>query len=229
MNHRKPRTGTVTKTAAGLSLAATVGLSMAVGTTSAGASPSSPGLSHSAAIAVDMAHSHADRIRVNQFDESFRIHEYGPSVVVAAHNRATAESVGCLIDDPCRSIALSYQIVTTAGRNARLINASNLSRAVNEHCPACQTFSAAYQFVVATPRAFSLSGDSRSKLDAIRRQVDALRASGLTIPEITRQADELAREVKAILDREVARAPRGDGSDPLADFAPIVTMHRHVR
>jgi len=228
MNHRKPRTRNVTKTAVGLSIAATAGLAMTASTTPAGASSSSRS-SHPVAIAVDMAHSHANRMHVNQFDESFKIHEYGPTVAVAAQNRAIAESTGCTLDDPCRSIALSYQIVTTAGRNARLINASNISRAVNEHCAACQTFSAAYQFIVATPRAFTLSRASRSELDSINRRADALKGPGLTISQITQRADELAREVKVILDREAARAPRGDGGDPLADFAPTVTMRRHVR
>ncbi|GAA3777476.1 hypothetical protein ACFQ0G_52560 [Streptomyces chiangmaiensis] len=224
MNHRKPRNRRVTRTAVGLGVAATATVAVTTATTPAGASSFG-----GAAIAVDMAHSRADRTRVNQFDESFTIHEYGPSVAVAAYNRAVAESVGCSLDDPCRSIALSYQVVTTAGRNARLINATNLSRAVNQHCPACQTFSAAYQFVVATPRAFSLGRSARSELDALQGQVEALRTSRLPIGEITRRADDLARRIKAVLDTEMARAPRATGGDPLADFAPHVTMHRHVR
>jgi hypothetical protein len=227
MNHRKPRDRHVTKTAVGLSIAATASVALTSGVNPAGASPSR--LSHDVAIAVDMAHSHANRINVNQFDESFKIHAYGPSVAVSAYNRAVAESAGCSLDNPCRSIALSYQIVTTAGRNARLINATNISRAVNEHCPACQTYSAAYQFIVATPRAFTLSSTALSELGVINRQVDALKASRLSISQITQQADDLARRIKTILAREAARAPRSNGSDPLADFAPTVTMYRHVR
>jgi hypothetical protein len=226
MNHRKPRTRPHARAAAGLGIAATAGLAL----TAAGPAAAGPGtLRPGVAIAVDMAYAHADRTHVNQFDESFTIHEYGPSVAVTANNRATAESAGCTLDNPCRSVALSYQIVTTAGRNARLINATNLSRAVNAHCPACQTYSAAYQFVVATPRGFSLSRQARSRLTAIDREVDALKTSRLPLSQITRQADELARQVKAILDGEAARAPRATGTDPLADFAPTVTMHRHVR
>ncbi|MGW4821672.1 hypothetical protein ACWEP4_22480 [Streptomyces sp. NPDC004227] len=229
MNHRKPRPKTSSKAAIGLGIAATAGLAVTVSTTSAGASPGSSRFSQSVAIAVDMAQSHANRAHRNQFDESFKIHEYGPSVAVTANNRATAVSSGCSIDAPCRSIALSYQIVTTAGRNARLINASNISRGINEHCPACETFSGAYQFIVATPRGFSLSRDGRNELDSINHQVEALKASRLPISQVTQQADELARRVKTILDREAARAPRGGSSDSLADFAPTVTMHRYVR
>lgn len=229
MHHRKPRTAKPAKTAVGLSIAVTAGLAMTAGTTPAGAAPGRPGISRDIAIAVDLAHSHADRTHVNQFDESFEVHEYGPSVAVTANNRATAVSAGCSIEAPCRSVALSYQIVTTAGQNARLVNATNISRAVNEHCPACQTFSAAYQFVVATPRRFSLSREARGELARINRQVDALRASRLPISQIAHHADELAQQVKAVLDREAARSPHGGAGDPLADFAPTVTMHRHVR
>ncbi|MFD8389166.1 hypothetical protein ACFV2N_08140 [Streptomyces sp. NPDC059680] len=230
MHHRKPRTPRATKAAVRLGVAVTAGLAMTAVTTAARATPGRSGISHDVAIAVDAALSHADRTHVNQFDQSFVIHEYGPSVAVTANNRATAVSAGCSLDAPCRSVALSYQIVTTAGRNARLINATNISRSVNEHCPACRTVSAAYQFVVATPRQFSLSRQARSELSSINRQVDALRASRLPIDQITRQADEFARQVKAVLDREAARAPRtSGGNDPLADFMPTVTMHRYVR
>jgi len=229
VNHRKPRTKTTSKAAIGFGIAATAGLAMTASTTPAGASPGTSRMFPNVAVAVDMAHSHADRAHVNQFDESFKIHEYGPSVAVAANNRATAESAGCSMDAPCRSVALSYQIVTTAGRNARLVNATNISRAVNEHCPACQTVSAAYQFIVATPRGFGLGREARGELESINRQVDALKASRLPISQITRRADELAQRVKTVLDREAARAPRGTGGDPLADFAPNVTMHRHVQ
>lgn len=227
MNHRKPRDRRSSRTAIGLSFVATAAATAAVaGTTSAGASPT---VSGGVAVAVDQAHSRADRTHVDSFRESFQVHEYGPSVAVTAYNRAVAESVACTLDDPCRSIALSYQIVTTAGRNARLINATNVSKAVNQHCPACETFSAAYQFVVATPRAFTLSRQARSELASLDRQVDALRASSLPIATLTARADDLAHRVKAVLDREAARAPRGNTGDPLTNFAPTVTLHRHVR
>ncbi|MET8410792.1 hypothetical protein ABZV34_22295 [Streptomyces sp. NPDC005195] len=226
MNHRKPRTSTVAKTAVSLGVAAGAGLAMTASTASA---TTGSGIFHDVATAVDLAHSRADRTHVSQFDETFRIHEYGPSIAVTANNRATAESVGCSPYAPCRSIALSFQIVTTSGRNARLINTTNISHAMNEHCARCETFAGSYQFVVATPRAFTLSGQARSELTRLNRRAAALQSSRLPIDRIRRSADEIAGEIKTILDREAARAPRGGGSDPLADFNPTVTMHRHVR
>ncbi|MEU7970386.1 hypothetical protein AB0D09_44275, partial [Streptomyces sp. NPDC049097] len=183
MNHRKPSSRRRSRSAVGLGLgvAASATLSLVAATGTAAAGPVAGRSSGGAAIAVDLAQSRADRTRVNQFDESFWIHEYGPSVAVTAYNRAVAQSVGCSVHAPCRSIALSFQIVTTAGSNARLINATNLSQAVNEHCPGCQTFSAAYQFVVATPRAFTLGSAARRELAAIEDQVEALKASRVPV------------------------------------------------
>ncbi|MFF8476102.1 hypothetical protein [Streptomyces sp. NPDC015414] len=229
MHHRKPRTPKSTTTAVRLSAAVTAGLALTTLTTTARATPHRTSTLPHAAIAVDTAYSHADRTHMNQSDQSFTIHEYGPTIAVTANNRATAISAGCSLNNPCRSIALSYQIVTTAGRNAHLINATNISRSVNEHCPACETISAAYQFVVATPQQFSLSRHARNELNNINRQVNTLRTSHLPINQITHQADELAQQVKTILDHETAHAPHtSNTNDPLTNFTPTVTLHRTI-
>ncbi|MFF4541948.1 hypothetical protein [Streptomyces aureus] len=226
MTHRKPRTSAMAKTAVRLGMIATAGMAVAATTTSAQASS---GGSHSfMSTAVDMADTHADRMHVNQFDESFKIHQFGPLVAVTANNRAMAQSAGCSVYAPCRSIALSYQIVTAAGRNARLVNATNISRSANDHCEGCQTFAGAYQFVVATPQEMTFSRSARSQLARIHREVTALRASNQSIPEVKKRADELAQEVKSVLDREAASAPHRSATGPLDSFRPTVTMHRHV-
>ncbi|MEW2315766.1 hypothetical protein [Streptomyces bauhiniae] len=223
MKHRKPSTSTVARAAVNIGVAAGAGLAMTTATASATTGPSG-----GAAIAVDLAHSRADRTHVHDFDETFRVHEYGPSVAVTADNRATAESVGCSPLSPCRSVALSFQIVTTSGRNARLVRATNIGRAANEHCPSCQTFAGAYQFVVATPRAFTLGAGARRELAALGRRAAELRSSTLPVSRVQARADAISREVKAVLDREAARAPRAGENDPGADFTPFVTMRRHV-
>ncbi|GAA5014667.1 hypothetical protein GCM10025734_62410 [Kitasatospora paranensis] len=104
----------------------------------------------------DHAATHASRVHPDQYDDSFTVHELGSVYSVGANNRATAVSAGCSTQHPCRSIALSFQIVTMAGDNVRL-NATNLGRAINEQCPGCQTLAGAYQFIVSTPQPFRLS------------------------------------------------------------------------
>ncbi|MGW1591857.1 hypothetical protein, partial [Streptomyces sp. NPDC002386] len=229
MHHRKPRTPKNTTTAVRLGAVVTAGLALTTATTTARATPNPTSTLPHAAIAVDTAYSHADRTHTNQTDQSFTIHEYGPTIAVTANNRATAISAGCTLNNPCRSIALSYQIITTSGPNARLINATNISRSVNEHCPTCETISAAYQFVVATPRQFHLSPQARNALNNINRKVNALKASRLPIDQITHQADELAHQVKTILDHETAHAPHtSNTNDPQTNFTPTVTLHRTI-
>jgi hypothetical protein len=189
----------------------------------AGAAPSS---SYVGTAAYDLARTHANRAHPDQFKDTFAIHQLG--AVVAAHvdNRAIAASAGCKPHDPCRSVALSFQIVTLAGSHVRLI-ASNIGRAVNYECPGCQTFAGAYQFIVSTPRPFTLSPDVKSKLDAIEGQLDDLRDSQNSIADIRERADSLADQVKAILNDAAAAAPRGPVVHPLDTFQPTVTMHSH--
>ncbi|MEU1710283.1 hypothetical protein ABZ478_33815 [Streptomyces sp. NPDC005706] len=229
MHHRKPRTPTTTKTAVRLGAAVTAGLAITAITTTAHATPTPTSTLPHAAITVDTAYSHADRTHMNQFQKTFAIHEYGPTIAVTANNRATAISTGCSINNPCRSIALSYQIVTTTGPNARLINATNLSKALNNHCPTCQTLSAAYQFIVATPRQLHLSHQARTELTDINHQIDALKTSHLPINQITHHADHLAHQIKTILDHEATQTPHTHNTtNPQTNFTPTVTLHRHI-
>ncbi|MFF2205108.1 hypothetical protein [Streptomyces sp. NPDC058145] len=229
MHHRKPSTPKTTTTAIRLSAAITAGLAMTTITTTARATPTRPNNTPHIAIAVDTAYSHADRTHMNQTDTTFTIHEYGPTTAVTANNRATAISAGCTPNNPCRSIALSYQIVTTAGHNAHLINATNLSRSLNNHCPTCQTLSAAYQFIIATPRQLTLSHQTRTQLSTINHQINTLKTSPLPIDQITHHADELAHQIKTILDHETTHAPHtSNTNDPQTNFTPTVTMHRHI-
>ncbi|MDX3236425.1 hypothetical protein PV392_12170 [Streptomyces sp. ME03-5709C] len=227
MTHRKPRTSTVGRKAVRLGMLTTAGL-VALATAAPAGAASGSRIPRSAGAAVDEAHTLANRAHPVQYDEEFSIHRFGPLVAAAAHNRAVAASVGCSLSRPCRSIALSYQIVTTSGVDLRRINATNISRAVNEHCAGCQTFAGAYQFIVSTPRPLTLSARDRNRLADIRRRVAELRRCGDPVAEIERRADALAAEVRDVLDRAAAAVPAGPGAGPLREFRPTVTMHRHV-
>jgi hypothetical protein len=190
------------------------------------AAPSSSYIGRAFGAAQDLARTHANRAHPDQFKDTFAIHQLGAVVGARVDNRAIAASAGCKPDDPCRSVALSFQIVTMAGSNVRL-SASNIGRAVNYECPGCQTLAVAYQFIVSTPRPFTLSDTAKGQLEAIEDQLDALRDSQEPIALIHKCADSLADEVKAILNREAAAAPRGPVVHPLDTFQPTVTMHSH--
>ncbi|MFJ4843982.1 MULTISPECIES: hypothetical protein [unclassified Streptomyces] len=229
MTHRKPRTGTFGRKAAGPVMLAAAGLAALATAAPAGAvaAPRS-GIPRDVAAAVDEAHTLANRAHRVQYDDSFAIHEYGPLVAAVAHNRAVAASAGCSLDRPCRSVALSFQIVTTSGVDIRRITATNISRAVNEHCAGCQTFAGAYQFIVATPRPLVLGRADRARLADVRRRLSALEHCDDPAGVVESRADALAAEVKAILGRAADAVPAARGVSPLSAFQPTVSMRRHV-
>lgn len=224
MTHRKPRPRTGSRSAVRWSMLATAGLTTLA---TAGTARASGGIPRDVGVVVDQARTTATRLHPDQFRESFTVHQLGALISATADNRAIATSVSCSPYDPCRSVALSFQIVTTAGANIRL-HASNTGKATNLHCPECETFAGAYQFIVSTPRPLKLSAGTQHQLTSIRRQLDALGRSGDSAADVRLRADALAAQVIALLKDAVASAPRGQSVDPLKEFQPTVTMHRRV-
>ena len=177
------------------------------------------GVTH-AAYASDHVFTHADRAHHTQARDSFTVRQFGTVNAASARNQANAVSAGCSADDACRSVALSFQIVTIAGEHTHL-DAVNLSDAVNKKCTGCQTLAGAYQFVVSTPTPFSLDADAQRKLADIHRRLDELTRSGLPAADLRTQVDGLASEFTGVLHDAVAHAPK-------ADVKPDVTLHRHL-
>ena len=177
------------------------------------------GASHMA-FASDHVFSHADRAHHTRAEDSFTIRQFGTVNAAAARNQANAVSAGCSADDHCRSVALSFQIVTFAGERTHL-NAVNLSDAANKECTGCQTLAGAYQFVVSTPAPLTLDAGTRQRLADIHRRLDALTRCALPATELKTRVDGLAGEVSAVLRDAVAHAPK-------AAAQPTVTLHRHL-
>ena len=228
LNHHRrarPHSGPARK-AVRVGLLATAGL--AVIATATGAEAATPGGAlHGVAVADDSAHTLATPGQSNEFHDSFTVHQEGALFVSSDHNQAWADSAACTAAKPCRSIALSFQIVTMAGENIRL-NASNVSNAANHECAGCQTFAGAWQFIVSTPRPFTLSASAQRQLADIHRRLDALGKSTAPVSVIQSQAEALASQVRTVLTAAAATAPKGPGVDVLAQMAPTVTMHRTV-
>ncbi|MFI9721108.1 hypothetical protein ACIHFE_15880 [Streptomyces sp. NPDC052396] len=153
-------------------------------------------------------HFHHVRVR-----DSFTVHQLGAVGAADVRNQVVATGAGCGADDACRSVALSFQIVTLAGEHVHL-NAVNTGRAVNDHCTGCQTLAGAYQFIVETPRPVRLDRDTLRRLDAVHRRLDDLGRSGLPAAELKKRADALATEVTGIL----------KNAHPAE-----VTVHRHLQ
>ncbi|MFF4491416.1 hypothetical protein ACFY0F_34030 [Streptomyces sp. NPDC001544] len=218
-SHRKPRSTTshLTQRAVriGLFAAGIAGVATAVPAQAATAAPQTH-----MAIASDHVFSHADRAHHTQAKDSFTIRQFGTVDATAVRNQANAVSAGCSADAHCRSVALSFQIVTVAGEHTRL-NALNLSDAANKKCTGCQTLAGAYQFVVSTPTPLALDDTARGQLADIHRRLDELTRSTLPAAELKSKVDGLAAEVTGVLHDAVAQAPKGDTQ-------PDVTVHRHL-
>ena len=181
------------------------------------------------AVASNQAYALSNAGDKSAFQDSFTIHQYGPVFAANVRNDAVAESVSCSADAPCRSVSLSFQIDTMAGTNIHL-DAVNLSNAENVHCPGCSTVAGAYQFVVDTPGAFTLSPAAEAQLAAIHRQLNALSDSSLSISDVQSQADALAVQVAAVLKTAAASAPAGPVAEPqtvkAAAASPSVRVYR---
>ncbi|MFJ7902094.1 hypothetical protein ACIQ6V_16650 [Streptomyces sp. NPDC096198] len=215
--HRKPRKhGAFTQRAVsvGLFAAGAAGIATAVPAQAA------TGVPQHTAVATDQTFSRADFHHHTEARDSFTVRQFGTVAAATVRNQANAVGLGCTADDHCRSVALSFQIVTMAGEHTRL-TALNRGDAVNNHCDGCQTLAGAYQFVVSTPHPLTLDRATARHLDDIHRRLDALTRSTLPATELKKQADALAAEVNTVLQSAVAKAPQG------AD-RPTVTLHRHL-
>jgi hypothetical protein len=177
-----------------------------------------------AAIANDSTFALANPAHRDVSRVAFGVHQYGTVTAASAHNQAEAESVACSTAAPCRSISLSFQIVTMAGEKIHL-NAVNLSHSQNQHCDGCETLAGAYQFIVSTPGAFSLSQAALAQLARIHTELNALGASSAPVAQLKASADALAARVTTILNGAAAAAPRP--LHPLTQPAAApVTVHR---
>ncbi|ALV35281.1 hypothetical protein [Streptomyces sp. CdTB01] len=216
-SHRKvrPVSNPLTRRALGIGLFA----AGVAGAATAVPAQAASGVTH-AAVVSDHVFSHVDRAHHTQARDSFTIRQFGTVNAASARNQANAVSAGCSADDACRSVALSFQIVTVAGEHAHL-RAVNISDAANKECTGCQTLAGAYQFVVSTPRPLTLDATAQGKLADIHRRLDELTRSSVSAADLKKQADGLAAEVSAVLKDAVASAPKGD-------VQPDVTLHRHL-
>ena len=216
-SHRKARpvSNPLTRRALGIGLFA----AGVAGAATAVPAQAASGVTH-AAVVSDHVFSHVDRAHHTQARDSFTVRQFGTVNAAGVRNQANAVSAGCSADDACRSVALSFQIVTVAGEHTHL-RAVNLSDAANKECTGCQTLAGAYQFVVSTPRPLTLDAEAQRKLADIHTRLDALTRSSLSAADLKKQADGLAAEVNVVLKDAVAGAPKGDGQ-------PDVTLHRHL-
>jgi len=121
---------------------------------------------------------------------------------VGSTNLAAATSQACT---GCGTVAIALQAVFVTGEPGSVAPA-NAAVATNAGCTSCSSYAFAYQYVVETHGPVYLSPDGRVELGVLRQELDDAAASGLPDDELTARLDELAGELKAIVDEELVRA-----------------------
>jgi putative peptide zinc metalloprotease protein len=98
----------------------------------------------------------------------------------------------------CQTVAASFQVVLILS-DPSIVTTDNLAIAMNVDCSLCATLASAYQFVMTTGGQVRFTAEGNRELAAIRRALEALRQSDLSILEIQAKLDELRDRVANVL------------------------------
>lgn len=121
---------------------------------------------------------------------------------VSANNAAVAYAA-C---DGCRAVALSFQVVL-ASRGPTDIEANNLALAMTENCSGCEALAMAHQVVVASDGRLRLSDRGRSRLKAVRNDLERLAGSDRPLLEIRAEVQALMERVSEIVANDLRTRP----------------------
>jgi putative peptide zinc metalloprotease protein len=114
--------------------------------------------------------------------------------------------------ESCQTVAIAIQAVLVSSEPS-VVAPVNLALAVNQDCTLCQTLASAYQFVLGTDGQVRLTGQGRQRVSEVRRQLQELRDSGLTIEQIQARTDQLASELHQVLRTELVPTGRQGARD----------------
>lgn len=119
--------------------------------------------------------------------------------------------------EACEAVAIAVQVVLV-GSSPSTVIPENYAIALNFECVDCQTLASAYQFVQGTDGNVHFSPEGNRALAEIRRQLETLRRSDLSIGEIQTELDALADQLRTVLaDELLASGPEGVQVDQVQD------------
>jgi putative peptide zinc metalloprotease protein len=125
----------------------------------------------------------------------------------------------------CQTTAIAIEIVLVTG-NPHVVTPENVAIALNVNCHLCDTFAAAYQFVVSTNGPVRFTREGLRELRAIRKELRNLK--GLSNEEIRARLPALMDRVRAVLRTQLVPARRGEhqGNDNEGDQPSTGTTPR---
>jgi putative peptide zinc metalloprotease protein len=130
------------------------------------------------------------------------------SDVVDQQNAAVAYS-SC---ESCQTVAISIQVLLVAS-DPEVLEPTNLAIAINDACTLCQTLASAYQFVIGTGERLTLTGEGRQELQRIRKSLQELGKSGLSIDDIQTRTDALMDDLRHVLATQLVLKKPGPDQD----------------
>ena len=122
----------------------------------------------------------------------------------------------------CQTVAIAIQVVLIMSDPA-VVTPENLALAVNLECSACDTLASAYQLVLTTGGPVRFTPEGYRRLAEIRRQLLALRHSGLSAAELQARVKELTDQLRQVVLTEMVpagragTAPAQEGTSPTGE------------
>ena len=138
-------------------------------------------------------------------DVAFEVRRVSSGVVDQTNVAAAYSSC-----ESCQTVAIAIQIVLVSG-TTDTIAPVNVAVALNEDCTTCQTLALAYQFVFGTGDVLEFTKEGRRMLKDIRKELESLGKSGLTVDEIRLRAEDLRLRIQDLLATQLV--PRDDEDD----------------
>lgn len=133
-----------------------------------------------------------------------------------AENQNAAAATSSCTD--CRTVAVAVQIVLIERNDASVISPRNFAIAINNQCLRCQTFAAAYQYVITTDGLVRFTPAGQQRLAELQRQIRALAATdGIEFPVLEAQIDDLVEQMWSVVDNELVMAGVPADATPYQD------------
>jgi hypothetical protein len=118
----------------------------------------------------------------------------------------------------CRSTAIAIQ-VDLISPIPTVLSATNAAIAVNSGCVTCDSFAAAFQYVVASDQPMELSDAGRRAVRSIEQQLAALQSTNLSPTDLTARVQGLAGQLGQVLATDLVPVHHAgdDGNRPAGD------------
>ncbi len=122
----------------------------------------------------------------------------------------------------CHTTAIAIEIVLVEG-SPSVFTPTNQAIAVNYQCTLCQTFAAAYQFVIQGSGPMHFMHEGYRELARIKRAIRELGRQNLSPFELQAKLDPLIERLRTVLATQLVTGDRGDHGQPPDEEPPPET------